>query len=563
MSWNNKYNIWTCSRNFGKSFLIAVYTMLKMLLYPNVRIYILSNVGNQAQETFLKLEDIAKQRITSIPSLKDIFINEVVKSNNSDGFIHDKAGFRVSVYSGGTTFTLNSVPDNIRGKRANLICFDESSFCSEELIATAMPFITQDADFKLSTDDDFNVKLLRKEVPTQAIFASSAGSIDSRHAQLYKEYAIKMIAGDSNYFVADIPCDIPLAPLVDGEPAQPLLTKSQIDDEMRTNPDKARREYYNKFQIDGGESQIIKWATIRRNETFTLPQLANHGDERFVLALDPARTTHNSILSAMKIMYDDEIGYYGEVVNCTNLIDIGKRNKTPMKTPDQIKYIKQKILDYNGNAPDYDNIDAILIDSGAGGGGISAFADNFLKDWEDDAGIIHKGLIDPNHEEYVNELNNYPNAVRKLKLISPQKYKKQMVDELIELMRLDVIKFPKEYNGKPEIAMEVPKGDGSVEIKYRPLSTEEQVALINIDIMKTEATSIHKFENPEKTNVRYALPKDKERVISDDRFYTLIMLAHYLYQLRREDQLSKGRQTDRSIDIDALLKMFKKPQIRA
>ena len=97
-----------------------------MLLYPNIRIYILSNVGNQAQETFLKLEDIAKQRITSIPSLKDIFINEVVKSNNSDGFIHDKAGFRVSVYSGGTTFTLNSVPDNIRGKRANLICFDES-----------------------------------------------------------------------------------------------------------------------------------------------------------------------------------------------------------------------------------------------------------------------------------------------------------------------------------------------------------------------------------------------------------------------------------------------------
>ena len=34
----------------------------------------------------------------------------------------------------------------------------------------------------------------------------------------------------------------------------------------------------------------------------------------------------------MKVMYDDEIGYYGEIVNCTNLIDIGKRNKTPMKT---------------------------------------------------------------------------------------------------------------------------------------------------------------------------------------------------------------------------------------
>lgn len=542
-SWNGKYNLWTCSRNFGKSFLISVFVMLKMLLYPNIRIYILSNVGNQAQETFLKLEDIAKQRINSIPSLKDIFINEVVKSNNSDGFIHDKAGFRVSVFGGGTAFTLNSVPDNIRGKRAHLICFDESSFCSNELISTAMPFITQEADFKLSTDESFDLKLLKKEVPTQVIFASSAGSIDSRHAQLYKEYALKMVAGDSNYFVADIPCDIPLAPMVDGEPAPPLLTKSQIEDEMRTNPDKARREYFNKFQADGGESQIVKWAAIRRNETFTLPQLANHGDEKFALALDPARTTDNSILSAMKILYNDEIGYYGEIVNCTNLIDLGKRKKTPMKTPDQIRHIKQVILDYNGNVNDYDNIETILIDSGAGGGGISAFADNFLEDWTDEKGVVHRGLIDPIHEQYVNEVGNYPNAIQKLQLISPQKYKKQMVDELIELMRIDVIKFPKEYNGKTEIAIAV-DGDkkDEVDIKYKSLSIEEQVALINIDIMKTETTSIHKFENPEKTSVRYALPKDKEKIMNDDRFYTLILLAHYLYELRRDDQLSKGKQ---------------------
>lgn len=475
-------------------------------------------------------------------------MTEVAASSNSDGFIHDKSGFKVSVFSGGTAFTLNSVPSNIRGKRAGLICFDESSFCSEELIATAMPFITQEADFKLSTDEDFSLNLLRKEVPTQAIFASSAGDIDSKHYRLYKEYAIKMIAGDSNYFVADIPCDIPLSPLVDGEPAPPLLTRSQIDDEMRTNPDKAKREYYNKFQSDGGETQIIKWASIRRNETFLLPQLANHGNEKFALALDPARTTDNSILSAMKISYDENIGYYGEIVNCTNLIDLGKRKKTPMKTQDQIKYIKQSILDYNGNADDYENIDAVLVDSGAGGGGISAFADNFLEDWTDDKGITHKGLIDPSHEQYVNEVRNYPNAAQKLMLISPQKYKKQMVDELIELMKIDVIKFPKEYNGKSEIAMTTEgENKNEVNIQYRPLSIEEQVALVNIDIMKTETTSIHKFENAEKTNVRYSLPKDKEKIMNDDRFYTLIMLAHYLYELRRDDQLGKNKKKKYSL----------------
>lgn len=280
----------------------------------------MSNKGNQAQETFMKLEEIALQRITSIPSLKDIFINEIVIGNNSNGFVHDKASFRVTTFSGSSVFTLNSVPENIRGKRAQKIYFDESAFCSTELITAAMPFITQDADFKLSIEDEFDVNLLRKVVPNQVIFASSAGDTDSKHYQLYREYAMKMIIGDSNYFTADIPCDIPLAPLVDGILAPPLLTKSQIDDEMRVNPTKGKREYYNIFQADGGVSQIVKWATIRRNETFDLPQLANEGTDRFALAIDPARTTDNSIISAMKILYDDNIGYYGEIVNCTNLM---------------------------------------------------------------------------------------------------------------------------------------------------------------------------------------------------------------------------------------------------
>ncbi|HZK23209.1 MAG TPA: hypothetical protein VFC62_03800 [Atopostipes sp.] len=547
-SWNTPNNIWTCSRSFGKSFLVSVFSMLKMLLYPNIKIYILSSKGSQAQETFLKLEDIAKQRISSIPSLKDIFVTEIEKASNSDGFVHDKASFRVSVHGGGTTYTLNSVPDNIRGRRANLLIFDESSFCTDELITTALPFITQDSDFKLSIDDSFNLNILKKEIPNQVIFASSAGDIDSKHAQLYKEYGLKMVIGDSNYFSADIPCDIPLNPLYNGEPTRPLLTKQKIDDEMRSNPDKAKREYYNKFQADGGESQIIKWAAIRRNESFTMPQMANHNGDKFVLAFDPARTTDNSILSAMKVSYDDVIGYYGEIVNCTSLMDLGKKKKTPMRSPDQIKYIKQSLLDYNGNARDYENIHAFLVDSGAGGGGISAFADNFLEDWVDDKGVTHAGLIDPTHEQYANTTKEYPNAKRILKLMSPHKYKTQIVEELIELIKLDLIKFPKEYNGKPEVPITIEDvKTGEIDIQYRTLSIEEQVALVNLDIMKSEATSIHSFENMEKTVIRYGLPKDKEKIMSDDRFDTLAMLAHFLYEIRRDDFLNKSKSAKYSL----------------
>jgi hypothetical protein len=69
--------------------------------------------------------------------------------------------------------------------------------------------------------------------------------------------------------------------------------------------------------------------------------------------------------------------------------------------------------------------------------------------------------------------------------------------------------------------------------KNYELSFEEELALINIDLMKTEITSIHKSTISENTSVTYALSKEKENKMHDDRFYTIIMLAHRLYELRR------------------------------
>jgi hypothetical protein len=507
------------------------------------------------------MEDVAKQRIDSIPSLKDIFINELVKGNNSDGFIHDKASHRCELFNGSKIFTLNSIPNNIRGKRANLLFIDESAFCSEELINAALPFLSQESSFKASVDKDFDIKTQRKSVPNQVIFASSAGDIDSYHAKAYKEYALKMIAGDSNYFVADMPCDIPLQPYIDGKPTKPYLTQKKIDDEMRVNPDKAMREYYNKFQTDGGDSQIVKWAVIRRNERFILPELYNTDNGKYIIAFDPARSNDNSIITVMKVLYDDKKGYYGRIVNCINLIDVGKKKKMQMKTPDQMKFLKQIILDYNGNARDYDNIEAICIDAGAGGAGVSAYADYMLSDWVDLKGVKHKGFIDDTHELYKEEGKNYPNASRKLKLISPQKYRTQMVEEFIELIHLDLIEFPKEYNNKGYVSLSI--DDNNNDIKQYQLSFEEEIALINIDIMKSEITSIHSFKNNEGIITKYGLPKEKERKMHDDRFYTVIMLAHVLYEIRRNEQMSKSRNPKKNININKLFTTFKKPSIKA
>lgn len=560
-AWNTPMVLLAWSRSAGKSFVGAIIIILKAMLFENQSIYIAAPVGEQSKELFAKIEEIVLgigKTASSIDSLRDIAMNEVVKSPAcKTGFSHAQSGFKVEFYNGSEIFSLNGNPDNNRSKRATLVFFDECGFMSEEAVSIMEAFAAQDSNFKTSVDKSFNIKAQRKRCPTQLIYASSASDVDTTFFKHYKNFAKQMFAGNQDFFCCDIPCDVPLKPTMDGEAYPPLLTQSKVDSAMKANREKALREYYNKFTKDGGENQIVKWGQIRRNETFILPELSYTDGSKYAIAFDPARSGDNSIITVMKIMYDENIGYHGEIVNCTNLIDLASKKNIKMASPDQIKALKDCILDYNGNYPDYENIETLMIDSGAGGGGISAYSDNLLEDWFDLKGIKHKGFLDKDYELYIGYEKKYPNASNKLSLISPNKYRTQMVDEFIELMQLDLIKFPKEYDGKGYVTLQKQNKD-DIELYTKTLSLEEEVSLINLDILKTEITSIYKFENPEKTSKSYRLSKEKEQKMHDDRFYTIIMLSHYLYDLRRKN-ISK-KKNNSNVDISKLFN-FKKPSI--
>lgn len=539
-TWTKPYSLWCCSRNFGKSLLGAVYMMLRFLLFENQRIFIVAPQGKQSQDTFQKIEDIAKQNIPSMPSISDIFAGEVVTSgNNPSGFVHNPASFQVTGHNGSRINTLNSNTDGIRGKRSSLVFFDEVGFMPEEHIVVAEAFGVQNSDFILTVDKTQNLKSLFKKTPNQFIYASSASSTDTYFYKKYREFAKNMISGDRRYFVADIPCTIPLAPLNNGKLVPPLLTQEQIDDVASQSPERARREYYNEFSTDGGDQQPIKRAAILRNSNFVLPVLTNpSGKDQFVFAYDPARSNDNSILSVMRIRRDEKIGYYGEIVNCVSFADIGKKKKTPMKAPDQDRYIKKLLLEYNGsNSAEYENILSFMIDAGAGGGGVQ-MADYLLEDWKDEKGDTHRGLIDTTYEQYQTEIAKFPNAHDIVRLINPRKMKVQMAEDLIRLLNLDLIKFPEDYKGKEIVNLNI---DENGKPEEYTLSLDEQLALVGIDAMKEESYAIREIKSG--VNVSYDTAKEKQGKIGDDRFYTLIMLAHFLENLRRKDKLDKPRES--------------------
>lgn len=542
MSWNTPHVLWCCSRNFGKSFIGAIFILLKALLYENQAIYIVSSVGEQSKELFTKIEEIVRRigkTSASIKSLEDIAEKEVVTSGtNKTGFSHNPSGYHVEFYNGSEIFTLNSNPDNNRSKRSTLVFFDEAAFCSAELIAVCEAFATQNTEFATSTDDNYNPDADKRKCPTQLVYASSQDTTTTTFYKHYKDFAKRMLAGDRNYFVCDMICDTAIKTFVKGEPYVPLLTQSKVDAAMKANPNKASREYYNTPTQDGGKDQIVSWGAIRRNESFMLPGLYWNPGSKYIISFDPCRLNDNAIVLVAELYEDKQLGICMKIVNCINMIDKGTGNKYKLSLPEQRKKLKDIILRYNGQNADYEYIDSIQFDLGAGGQPFGII-DDMLDDWTDSKGMKHRGFIDKTSEIYQTYIGKFPNAADKIRLVSPKKYRTQMFQEFIELFDLGVIKLPHEYDGRDYITTTSVVDNEEVREDYK-LSSDEKVALAELDLLKNEITAMQKITNADNTSETYQLSKEAERKgYHDDRVYAMILLAHRLYELRHKNAVRR------------------------
>lgn len=591
-SWTCPNVLLVCSRGFGKSTLIDLIIMAKDMLFNNYWTYIASGSGSQAEQTFTTLERLANDNIdTMLGSTGYIFKAEIeIKNAAGDGFSHGSNGFTYSCYNGSMTQTLNSNVDKKRGMRGNVI-FDECGFLSDEMMSVYAAFAIVNKSFKSGKDrdgnriDEIRLRTIPKEIPNQLFYISSASDTSTKFYELYRDFSKRMLVGDKNYFVAHITCEIPLHPTIHGEKMSPLFEKSVIDSDMRTNPEKARREYYCQFTTDAGADAIIRRGVITRNEETRKPLSYNDtGDKKFIISYDPARSRDNSVILVCEVydyeQIDGSIDKRMRVVNCINLVDVGKKIKSPMQTPDQIKYLKKVILDYNAGADAYENILGIYIDAGSGGGGVN-IADYLMEDWVDEAGIVHRGLIDKEYSaDYVNK---FPNAVDKIHLMSPSQYKSEMYEAMIELINQDKVSFTAPYDNKGyltvfdidekklekarnEIINKLKKENinekefekrleieleqvQSVDTKIEKLNWQDEIALTNIDALKEELVNMVRIKR-ESGKDSFELCPEKKNKLHDDRAYTMCMCSYGLQKERRKHITDRKRH---QINEDELL----------
>jgi len=467
--------------------------------------------------------------------------------------------------------------------RGSCVIFDECGFLDADMMHTYAAFVIVNKSFATGKDRDGNsidmnrLRCIPKQVPNQLFYISSASSTDTEFYKLFRDFSKRMILGDTDYFVAMIDCEIVLKPTKHGKQIAPLYSRTTIESTMRSNPEKGRREYYCEFTTEAGADAIVRRGVITRNEETRKPLLYNDtGDKQFVICYDPARSRDNSVILVMEIYdfvkVDGSIDKRGRIVNLINLLDVGKKIKSPMRTPDQIEYLKKIILDYNAGADAYGNILGIYIDAGSGGGGVN-IADYLMPDWETADGIVHRGLIDKEYSaDYV---KRFPNAVDKVHLMSPSAFKSIMYEAMIELLNQDKISFTAPYDNKgyltvfdvDEQTLKAKRKEIEDTLKKKKLNEtqyeeqlqeeldkiqvntkkikldwQDELALANIDALKEELVNMVRKKRDSGRD-SFELTPEKANKMHDDRAYVCCMAGYALMEERRKEFLKKPKNT--------------------
>ena len=414
---------------------------------------------------------------------------------------------------------------------------------SKEFFDVTEPFCTQSSEFK--TGANYDPEVYPKEIPNLRLYVGSASDTNSLFYAKYKEGVKQMIAGNDKYFVADLNCEMPLHPTMNGKPYGALLSQDEIDRKMRENEIIALREYYNIFDRFDLEDSVVTRSDIMDNEKIYLPSCTWGGKKhKYVIAYDPAAKSDNAPVLVTDIIEREDGTIGARFVHMENLITVyGDGSKRPMKIEDQVQRIREMIYDYNGrdNTAPYDNI-MFLLDAGTGGGAPS-IAQMLCKEWTDKTGKVHPGLYDENSKDMKRWAESNPKAIKgRMWLIEPTKYRNMMFDATHRLVQSGIVEFPPQCPKYDTLVLE----DGT----ERKLSKTEMASLIQMDLMKEEMVYMTRFKTP-KGVVTYGLPPEKARKMHDDRNYVAIMTLLYIDKLRAEGGLGEPAAVDFSAFFEA------------
>lgn len=543
-TWSRRVGVWVCSRNAGKSFLVGIFMQTRAILFPKSKINIIGAVGRQSSESFVTMENIIKNNVKSLIRQNTVVFDEVAKSKaDTDGFTHDqKKGDSVTFLNGSNILAVVGAAKNVVGKRSNMLCFDESGIITQELFNLVEPFATQSSDFK--TGANYDSEVFPPDVPNLMLYVGSATDTNSPFYAKYKDAFKQMLIGNEDYFVADLNCEAPLHPTMNGVATTPLLTQETIDKKMRENPVSCYREYYNIFdRFDSEDCVLSRSDVVKFRENF-IPRQWMGKKHKYIITYDPASRVDNAPVLVTEVV-EREGRIKGRFVHMENLVHLyGDGVKKPMTIEEQVQRLREIIYYWNGGdrVPAYDNV-KVFLDFGVGGQA-PAIAQELCKDWVDSEGKTHPGIYDDEAEDVVRWAEKYPSAIPGVvKMLEPNKYRSAMFDAVRVLAPMGDLIFAAE-DPKDEYLL-IPNEETGQD-DARKLSRAERESLIQMRLMVEEMCLIVRSKNKQTGKISYGLPPEWARKVHDDRAYVMAMASWAIKQEQETTELGEPKGLDYS-----------------
>lgn len=220
MMHNNHFMFWA-ARSLGKTWLTALFCVVRCILFPGTKICIASGTRGQANEVLNKiLDDFCKLHGWG----SDNLCREIDMSQSSVG--SNKA--EIHFYNGSWIKVVTS-SDSARSGRANLLIIDEFRMVNKTTIQTVLkrfmgnprqPAFLDCPEYKHLPEKE-KEKYLEQNIE---IYMSSAWYKSHWSYEKSKAYTVNMLGGRDGYFVCAIPYQMAIK--------EGLKLRSEIEDEM-------------------------------------------------------------------------------------------------------------------------------------------------------------------------------------------------------------------------------------------------------------------------------------------------------------------------------------------
>jgi len=208
---HNNYFMFCASRGLGKTWLTALFCVVRCILFPGTKICVASSTRVQANEVLLKItDDFCKNYDWGSDLLNNEISYKSVSQNN--GIIQFKCGSWIRVVT---------ASDTGRGARANILIVDEFRMVDLDVINTVLrKFLTAPrTPGYLNKKEYEHLAERNKEIYMSSCWYTSHWSFEKA-----KAYVVNFLDATKKYFICGLPYQIAIK--------ENLLAREQVEDEM-------------------------------------------------------------------------------------------------------------------------------------------------------------------------------------------------------------------------------------------------------------------------------------------------------------------------------------------